>query len=173
MREVLWTMAGVFLLYSAYSDLRCGMISVKSCVFAAGAGVVVRVIGAGGIFACEMFERGVFVHEISAQGTVSMMAVWMECMWGLLPGLFVMGLAAGSGEQIGKGDAWVMLALGVLVGAGQCMCLFMTALIFSLPFAVIWRFLSGRRGVCEQARERSFPFVPNLFFAYVLLCGLL
>lgn len=153
-------MAGVFLLYSAYSDLRCGMISVKSCVVAAGAGAVIRVIRAGGIFA----------YEISVQGTVSGMAVWMECVWGLLPGLFVMGLAAGSGEQIGKGDAWVMLALGVLVGAGRCVSLFMTALIFSLPFAAMWRFLNGRRNECVQARERSFPFVPNLFFAYVLFC---
>lgn len=139
-------MAGVFLLYSAYGDLRSGMISVKSCLLAAGAGAVVRVIGAGG------------------------MAVWMECVWGLLPGLFVMGLAAGSGEQIGKGDAWVMLALGVLVGAGRCMSLFMTALIFSLPFAAIWRFLNGCRSEWEQTRECSFPFVPNLFFAYVLFC---
>lgn len=153
-------MAGVFLLYSAYSDLRCGMISVKSCLFAAGVGAVVRVIRAGGIF----------VHEISVPGAVPEMAVWMECVRGLLPGLFVMGLAAGSGEQIGKGDAWVMLALGVLVGAGRCLSLFMTALIFSLPFAAIWHFLNGRGSKCEQARERSFPFVPNLFFAYVLFC---
>ncbi|MBD5481882.1 MAG: hypothetical protein HDR15_05030 [Lachnospiraceae bacterium] len=156
MKDGLWIMAGVFLLHSAYYDLRCGMISVKSCLLAAGAGAVVRVIRAGGIF----------VHETS----VPEMAVWMECVWGLLPGLFVMGLAAGSGEQIGKGDAWVMLALGVLVGAGRCMSLFMTALIFSLPFAAIWRFLNGRRSEWEQTRECSFPFVPNLFFAYVLFC---
>ena len=153
-------MAGVFLLYSAYSDLRCGMISVKGCLLAAGAGAVVRLIGAGRIFA----------HEISAPGAVSEMAVWMECVRGLLPGLFVMGLAAISGEQIGKGDAWVMLALGVLVGAGRSMSLFMTALIFSLPFAAMWHSLNGKRSEWEQARERSFPFVPNLFFAYVLFC---
>lgn len=153
-------MAGVFLLYSAYSDLRCGMISVKSCLFAAGAGAVERVIRAGGIF----------VHEISVPGAVPEMAVWMECVRGLLPGLFVMGLAVGSGEQIGKGDAWVMLALGVLVGAGRCVSLFMAALIFSLPFAALWRFLNARRSEWKQARERSFPFVPNLFFAYVLFC---
>lgn len=160
MRDGLWMMAGVFLLYSAYSDLRCGMISVKSCLFAAGAGAVVRLISAGRIF----------VHEISVSGAVPEMAVWMECVRGLLPGLFVMGLAVGSKEQIGKGDAWVMLALGVLVGAGRCMSLFMTALIFSLPFAAMWRFLNGRRSEWEQTRERSFPFVPNLFFAYVLFC---
>lgn len=156
----MWMMAGVFLLYSAYSDLRCGMISVKGCLLAAGAGAVVRLIGAGRIFA----------HEISAPGAVSEMAVWMECVRGLLPGLFVMGLAAISGEQIGKGDAWVMLALGVLVGAGRSMSLFMTALIFSLPFAAMWHSLNGKRSEWEQARERSFPFVPNLFFAYVLFC---
>ena len=160
MRDGLWMIAGVFLLYSAYSDLRCGMISVKGCLYAMGAGAVVRIISAGGIF----------VHEISEPGAVSEMAVWMECVRGLLPGLFVMGRAAIRGEQIGQGDAWVMLALGELVGAGRCMDLIMTALIFSLPFAAMWHFRNGRRSEWEQARERSFPFVPNLFFAYILFC---
>lgn len=157
MRDGLWLMAGLFLLYCACSDLRCGMISVKGCLLAAGAGTAVKVICAWGGFGRELSEWGVFV--------------WMECIEGLIPGLLVMGLAVASGEQIGKGDAWIVLALGVLVGAGRCVSLFVTALIVSLPLAAAWYRMRGNRGgagLPDWPRERLFPFAPSLFLAYVL-----
>lgn len=153
----MWYVAGIFLLYSAYSDLRCGMISVKSCLLAAGAGIAVRMASAQG---------AVFV-----QGAASGASIFGECARGLFPGLCVMGLAAVSGEQIGKGDAWIMLALGVLVGVERTVSLFVTGLAVSLPFAAVWYVIGRRRGgsTDEPARGFSFPFVPNLLIAYVLL----
>lgn len=148
-------MAGVFLLYSAYSDLRCGMISVKSCLLAMGAGAAVRVACAQG--------------AAFAQGAASGTSVFGECARCLFPGLFVMGLAVVSGEQIGKGDAWVMLALGMLVGAERAVSLFAAGLAVSLPLAAVRYRIDRRRGRDELAGEFSFPFVPNLFIAYVLL----
>lgn len=180
MRDESWLLAGIFLLYSAGSDLRCGMISVKSCFAAAGAGAAVRwyvqLQGSfvQGTMVCEIFAksslmRGPSAQEAVVQRFVSKGAIFTECLRDLLPGLFVMGLAIGSGEEIGKGDAWIMLALGLMVGAGRCMSLFVTALIVAVPFALVWRFWGKRRNAWEEAWERSFPFAPNLFIAHVLL----
>lgn len=170
MKDGLWIVAGIFLGYSAYRDLRCGMISVRSCLLAAGLGIGIKGIRMlGGYLGCET----------SIQGTVSETASWMEYVTGLLsgiiPGMIVMGLAIGSGEEIGKGDAWIMLALGVLVGAGRCVSLFVAALIVFFPFTVIWHRLCGHGGICGKPEscgkppKQRLPFVPSLFLAYVLL----
>ncbi|MCM1537337.1 MAG: hypothetical protein NC254_02950 [bacterium] len=158
MQNGVWLIAGGFLSYCAYSDLRCGMISVKSCLLAAGAGMAAGMMAGGS-------------------------AAWAACARGLIPGLIVMGLAIGSGEEIGKGDAWIVMALGALVGAGRCISLFLTALLVSFPFGAVWR-LSRRylhrrgclsRGQQEQRwqerhqQERWIPFAPSLLLAYVLL----
>lgn len=79
-------------------------------------------------------------------------------------------------EQIGKGDAWILLALGVLVGAGRCMGLFVTALVLSLPFSAVWHVAChwkkcGRNIFATPVKEEgqtAFPFAPGLLLAYVL-----
>lgn len=148
MQDGPWLMAGGFLSYCAYSDLRCGMISVKSCLLAAGAGMAAGMVTEG-----------------SGAGAA--------CIRGLIPGLIVMGLAIGSGEEIGKGDAWIMLALGALVGAGYCISLFLTALLVSVPFGAVWRLSRRRLRVRGRLpggqQERWIPFAPSLFLAYMLL----
>lgn len=153
MRDGVWLTAGIFLFYCAYCDLRWGMISVKSCLIAAGAGIVLR-----------------------AAGAPETVPVLMEWVAGLIPGVFVMGIAVGSREQIGKGDAWILLALGVLVGAGRCMGLFVTALVLSLPFSAVWHVAChwkkcGRNIFATPVKEEgqtAFPFAPGLLLAYVL-----
>ena len=95
---------------------------------------------------------------------------------GFNPGVFVMGIAVGSREQIGKGDAWILLALGVLVGAGRCMGLFVTAIVLSLPFSAVWHVAChwkkcGRNIFATPVKEEgqtAFPFAPGLLLAYVL-----
>lgn len=159
-----WLLAGMFLLYWTYGDLRCGMISVKSCLLAAGTGMVTRVV----------FEDG------SAAGFFAggAEAAWAGCVHGLIPGLFVMGIAVISGEKIGKGDAWMLIALGALVGAEHGMELFVTALAAALPFAALWNLARRRKhrdGQCRRSgmeeERRAIPFAPCLMIAYVL-CSL-
>lgn len=162
MRDGVWLTAGIFLFYCAYCDLRWGMISVKSCLVAAGAGIMLRAAGAG--------------IAPGAAGAPETVPVLMEWAAGLIPGLFVMGIAVGSREQIGKGDAWILLALGVLVGAGRCMGLFVTALVLSLPFSAVWHIVSHwkKRGgnrlaaPVKEEGQTAFPFAPGLLFAYML-----
>lgn len=73
------------------------MISVKSCLIAVGTGIAARVLFLDGA-AANIILRG--------SG-----ADWMDFVYSLIPGLFVMGTAVVSGERIGKGDAWMRLPL--------------------------------------------------------------
>ena len=177
MRDGLWLLAGVFLLVCAHSDIRSGMISVKCCLFAAGAGMLLRILCAQGMFATDMIEQNplvqdMLVREASAQASAMDIPLWQRVPGDLLPGLFVMGIAAGSGEQIGKGDAWILLTLGVLVGARRCVSLFAAGLVISLPFAVVWRLTGGKRKEMlpeAEHKERSIPFAPSLLLAHLML----
>lgn len=136
------------------------MISVKSCLIAAGAGIAVRV----------MFPDGT-AHLISQGGGT----VWTDCVYSLIPGLFVMGIAVVSGEGIGKGDAWMLFALGALLGVKRCIELFVTALAAALPLAALWH-LTGRRKSRDgrvarsdiEEERRAVPFAPCLMIAYLL-----
>lgn len=153
MKDGLWLLAGVFLLACAYSDIRSGMISVKCCLFAAGAGMLIRILCVRG-------------NAVSAPS-------WERLLRCLLPGLFVMGIAAGSGEQIGKGDAWILLTLGVLVGMRRCVSLFVAGLVISLPFAAVWHLIGRRRKKemlpAAEHEKRSIPFAPSLLLAHLML----
>lgn len=140
------------------------MISVKSCLLAAGTGIVARVAFGEGVEA-DFFVRGLG-------------EAWTDCVHGLIPGLFVMGIAVITGERIGKGDAWMLLALGALVGAEHCVELFVTALAAALPFAALWNFAErckrrgGQHVRCDTGQEgRVIPLAPCLMIAYVL-CSL-
>lgn len=159
--KALWRLAGAFLFYWTYYDLRCGMISVKSCLIAVGTGIAARVLFLDGA-AANIILRG--------SG-----ADWMDFVYSLIPGLFVMGTAVVSGERIGKGDAWMLFALGALLGVERCMELFVTALAAALPFAALCCLAGrskgrGRRFVNSGMEEegRAVPFAPCLLIAYVL-----
>lgn len=159
--KTLWLLAGAFLLYWTYHDLRCGMISVKSCLIAAGTGIAARVMFLDGA-AANIIMRG--------SG-----ADWTDLVYSLIPGLFVMGMAVVSGERVGKGDAWMLSALGALLGVERCLELFVTALAAAVLFAALCC-LAGRckgrggpfvsSGIEEEGRV--IPFAPCLMIAYVL-----
>ncbi len=143
MKEVLWISAGVFLLDCTYSDLRSGRISLRVCLLFSGAGVVARALAAQSMRAC--------IGGIACS---------------VVPGMLLMGLAAGSREQIGRGDAWMLITLGILTGAEACMRMGTIALGAAFFHAVL------HCAVFREKRAREIPFAPDLLIAYLLLSGI-
>lgn len=85
---------------------------------------------------------------------------WVHSIWngtGIWPwpGCFLLGMAVITGEQIGKGDGWVILALGMWFPAG-----------------VVERNLLGGMCLCGGTglllREKELPFVPFLTAAVLM-----
>lgn len=140
MKTALWMITMVFLLHCAYSDLRCNMISLWACLAAGGAGITLRILSAQSLRACL---GGMFPD--------------------VLPGAFVMGAAIGSGEQIGKGDAWMLTAVGLLNGAAACVRTGIAALVISLFHALLLCTACGKES-CKKI-----AFAPDLLTAYFLL----
>ncbi len=71
------------------------------------------------------------------------------------PGCFLLGLAVLTGEQIGKGDGWVLLALGMWFPAGTVERILLTGMC-----------LCGAAGLLLKKKE--LPFVPFLAAAVLV-----
>lgn len=160
MRVELQVVGGVFLMHCAYSDLRCGMISLRACMLAGGVGIAVRLLPALGLLS---LAEGNTVSALSYGDRI--VALLTGLFAAVLPGFILMGLAVGSGEQVGKGDAWMLIVLGILTGAIPCIRIFILALPISLFHAAMKRLISGKDGTGEIV------FAPDLLAAYVILAA--
>ena len=125
------------LLVQAFLDARTGYVSMPLLLAQTVAGVV-----AGGL------------KEVS--GTLM--------VWRFMPGLLLLASSVLSREKIGQGDAWLFVALGVYLSAGQQVILLGVALFL----AAVWIILFRRRNVVEKDIE--LPFVPFVLAAYVGGC---
>lgn len=140
MKTAFWIITMVFLLHCMYSDLRCNMISLWACLAAGGVGIALRILSAQSLRDCLA-----------------------EMLPDVLPGAFVMGVAIGSGEQIGKGDAWMLTAVGLLNGAAVCVRTGIAALVISLFHALLLCAANGKESC------KNIAFAPDLLIAYFLL----
>lgn len=89
---------------------------------------------------------------------------WSDLLWGLVPGICVIGMSLVSEDKIGLGDGVVLLTLGLLLG--------MEATIMA---AVIGLFLATLAGVFlmivkKVGLQTSVPFIPFLTLGVVLAC---
>jgi len=74
----------------------------------------------------------------------------------LTPGLFLLIVGHLTKEQIGYGDAFLVLALGMWMTDIQILLILIVGMIFSIVFAVCFR-------------KKELPFVPFLTAAYLTL----
>ncbi len=87
--------------------------------------------------------------------------IWEELLVALLPGGICLLLSFVTREQIGYGDGWLLLNLGMSLGAGAVWELWMVGLLASFAVSVVL--------LCSRRAKRSFriPFVPFLCMGYV------
>lgn len=140
MKTALWIITMMFLLHCSYSDLRCNMISLWACLAAGGMAIALRILSAQSLRVCL---GGMFPD--------------------MLPGALLMGVAIGSGEQIGKGDAWMLTAVGLLNGAAACVRTGIAALVISLFHALLLC------AACGKESCKKIAFAPDLLIAYLML----
>lgn len=140
MKTAVWIITMMFLLHCTYSDLRCNMISLWACLAAGGVAIALRIWSAQSLRVC-------------LEGMLP----------DVLPGILLMGVAIGSGEQIGKGDAWMLTAVGLLNGAAACVRTGTAALVISLFHALLLCAANGK------ASCKNIAFAPDLLTAYFLL----
>lgn len=81
---------------------------------------------------------------------------WYYIMYGLVPGAFLLALSLCTRESIGYGDGWTISALGLLVGAKECVLIVFAGFIFSAVFSLIMLMLHRVNG---KSRLPFLPFV--------------
>lgn len=103
-----------------------------------------------------------FLTSIIGKSTESL----INAFWGVIPGLVGLFLAYVSREQIGFGDGWVLLLMGLLLGAYMVLSiLFMALLVLTIVSIIL---LATRKA----KRKTSIPFIPFLFFGHIIIWGL-
>lgn len=81
---------------------------------------------------------------------------WMDILYSLIPGMFLLMLSYCTRESIGYGDGLVVLVMGICMGIGICMAAVMAGLIISAVCAVAL-LVFGKVG-----GKSRLPFVPFL-----------
>lgn len=74
-------------------------------------------------------------------------------------------LAKKKPKQLGEGDGWMVLVLGVCEGGRACVESLLTGMLFAAAVSAV--LLLTRRG----SLKTTLPFVPFLFAGYLLLLG--
>ena len=90
----------------------------------------------------------------------------LETITAFLPGFIFLGLAFVTREQIGYGDGLIILLLGILYSFWELITIIGIALSIT-SFVSIFLLIS-RKG----NRNTRLPFVPFLFLAAIIECGL-
>ena len=85
----------------------------------------------------------------------------MESIWGLIPGAALLVISGICGEAIGRGDCYVLMACGSLLGFAGTWKLLAVAMIFAGLWAVL--LLAGKKA----GRRSVLPFMPFLLAAQV------
>lgn len=84
---------------------------------------------------------------------------------GLVIGFCAIGISMVSREQIGRGDGIVITAIGLVLGARQCLLVVCIASLLMSLIAI--GILLLRRG----NRQTRLPFLPAIFAGYVFCAG--
>lgn len=87
-----------------------------------------------------------------------------DMLCGLIPGGVCLLLACAAGESVGLGDAWMMLALGSVIG-GEAMA---GVSFLALGAAAIWAILLLL--LFRKSGKYQMPFLPFLLAGYGIVC---
>ena len=103
---------------------------------------------------------------VAAMGYLMFFGQWKSSLLGALEGILLLGISKMTKEQLGEGDALVLIMTGILLGAGANLELFFLALLFSAVWA------AGALVFCRWNRKCVLPFVPFLAAAQAVLAVL-
>jgi leader peptidase (prepilin peptidase)/N-methyltransferase len=76
-------------------------------------------------------------------------------------GLCVIGVSMIAGEQIGRGDGFVIMAIGIVTGFRWCLAVVCIASVVMSVVAIIMIILK------KGNRKTKLPFIPALFAGYI------
>ena len=89
--------------------------------------------------------------------------ILVQALWGVLPGVICLFLAYVTREQIGYGDGWVMVLVGVVFGIKKTVIMVFTSMTILTCFSVVLL-------VAKKAgRKTSIPFIPFLLLGSVMI----
>lgn len=86
----------------------------------------------------------------------------MDIFWAVLPGLAALLIARLTKEQLGYGDAVMLIALGCLISVGRVLSIIMMGLFFAGIAALVMMI------VLKKKAQYEIPFMPFLAAGYVL-----
>lgn len=86
---------------------------------------------------------------------------WQEYVLAVALGSSLTLLSVGTKGAIGMGDAWVILALGIVMDNHKYLLTILLALLGSAFFSAVLMMLK------KVGRKTEIPFIPFLFLAYV------
>ncbi len=90
---------------------------------------------------------------------------WLSVGLSLAPGMMFWMLSFISGEKVGYGDGWVLLMIGLFLGAGRCFLVLMTGLMAESFVVLVLLAFRKVRG------DGEVPFVPFLLMGLgVVVC---
>lgn len=85
-----------------------------------------------------------------------------DAVGGVLIGFCMIGLSVISREQIGRGDGFVIAAIGLILGFRKCLfAVCMASIIMTLVSVIVLILRKGNRNT-------KLPFIPALFAGYVM-----
>lgn len=94
----------------------------------------------------------VLVAELGMGGLVYSLFACNAVAW--IPGMLLLGIGCVSGEKVGYGDGWLVLALGMWMSYSELLHLLGLGFLFCIIYAAF-------------AKEKEVPFVPFLTAAYL------
>lgn len=133
-RVIEWAMA-MLLVFLSYSDWKTKKVSVLPL----GLTMVLSMI------AC------IFVDSVS---------VW-QILGGLLIGLLFLGISKLTKEAVGYGDSWLILSLGIYVGATRLLEILCVASFLASIFSILYCMWHG------WSKKHTLPYIPFITIAYL------
>ncbi|MCR5503629.1 MAG: A24 family peptidase [Lachnospiraceae bacterium] len=84
-----------------------------------------------------------------------------------MPGAFILSAALVTGEKIGCGDGFVIMALGIWIGFRSLITVLAAGFMLSGLYGLLWYVIGWKKSMYHQ-RDREIPFVPFLFFGLIV-----
>ena len=132
---------------------------------------LIWITGIGLVWNCiwDLWKRQVCIPVILSMSICGLVLrlwtqgeVWRSILFALIPGLVCLLLSLLFSQQIGCGDAWMVLGLGFLLEAEQLIRICMYAILCGGVAALVLLCLFRKKGSYE------IPFVPFLLIGFFL-----
>ncbi|MCR4656392.1 MAG: prepilin peptidase [Lachnospiraceae bacterium] len=131
-------LALMLLSYNSYTDLKMRLVSLISV-----AGAVVLSLAAG------FFTEGKDIGSLVS---------------GAAPGIVLLVLSRLSQGAVGEGDAYIFIALGIMLGIGKCMYILIVSLVISSMLGIALLIIN------PEKNTDHLPFIPFVLLSFLWCC---